>query len=244
MTAGRRREGSREPIHCHHRSRIEDAEGGRERRVPARLSLACRVSAGRYSVLSDFRPASRRPSWASTCPSCWIAPKKWCNACMPSVPIGENPGVDAWASSSGRRTMRGRNKLTIVTSPGFGGPRRLARTAGCGINRQGRKRHHSGGPRKSLASPERYGQDRLFVYVRHTAAPDSRQDRGRGGNRTCRPSCRAHRRRGPVRYREGVLPLGVCDGRGRCGHRHSSVRPARRGGKQGRNAEADERVRA
>ena len=32
--ASRRQQGSGEPVHCHHRSRIEDAESGRERRLP------------------------------------------------------------------------------------------------------------------------------------------------------------------------------------------------------------------
>ena len=89
---GRRRKGSRRSIHRHHRSRDRRCRRWPSATASAVFSLAGRVSAGvtRSSPISVwFLP----PSWASTCPNFSIGPRRCVQACMPSVPVEENPGV-------------------------------------------------------------------------------------------------------------------------------------------------------
>jgi transaldolase / glucose-6-phosphate isomerase len=130
---------------------------------------------GRYSVLSDFGlvPASLMGVDVATVLD---RAEQMVYACMPSVPVDENPGA-VLGLLLGTAHNEGRNKLTIVTSPGLTGfgawlEQLIAEStgkAGKGIIPV---------DRESLTVPESYAPDRLFVYVRHTSAPDPRQDQG------------------------------------------------------------------
>lgn len=129
---------------------------------------------GRYSVLSDFGlvPAA---IMGLDVGKLLDRAEEMVNACMPSVPLEENPGA-VLGLILGAAHNEGQNKLTIVASPGltdFGAwlEQLIAEStgkAGKGIIPV---------DKEILASPDLYGQDRLFVYVRNTAAPDPRQDR-------------------------------------------------------------------
>ena len=97
------------------------------------------------------------------------------HACVSCVPIGDNPGVILGAVI-GAAHNAGRDKLTIVTSPGirdFGAwlEQLLAESTG----KQGRGVIPV--DREPLGPPDRYGDDRLFAYVRLEGEPDAGQDR-------------------------------------------------------------------
>jgi transaldolase/glucose-6-phosphate isomerase len=129
---------------------------------------------GRYSVLSDFGlvPAA---IMGLDVGKLLDRAEEMVNACMPSVPVGENPGA-ILGLILGIAHNEGRNKLTIVTSPGlidFGAWLEQLVAESTGKTGKG----VIPVDKEILASPELYGQDRLFVYVRYAAAPDSRQDR-------------------------------------------------------------------
>lgn len=128
---------------------------------------------GRYSALSDFGlvPASVMGLDAA----CLLdRADEMVQACAPSVPARDNPGV-ALGLTLGLAARQGRDKVTIVASPriwGFGAwlEQLLAESTG--------KRGRGLIPidREHLASPEAYGADRLFVYLRLESAPDTEQD--------------------------------------------------------------------
>ncbi len=128
---------------------------------------------GRYSVLSDFGliPAAIIGVDVATLLD---RTEQMVHACMPSVPIDENPGA-VLGLILGTAHNEGRNKLTIVTSPGltaFGAWLEQLVAESTGKNGKG----IIPVDRESLSGPETYREDRLFVYVRHTGAPDPRQD--------------------------------------------------------------------
>jgi transaldolase/glucose-6-phosphate isomerase len=129
---------------------------------------------GRYSVLSDFGlvPAA---IMGLDVGKLLDRAEEMVNACMPSVPIEENPGA-VLGLILGTAHNEGRNKLTIVTSPGltdFGAWLEQLVAESTGKTGKG----VIPVDKEILARPELYGPDRLFVYVRFAAAPDSRQDR-------------------------------------------------------------------
>jgi transaldolase/glucose-6-phosphate isomerase len=96
------------------------------------------------------------------------------HACAPSVPVEENPGV-VLGLILGAAHNQGRNKLTLITSPGIG-------DLGAWLEQLIAESTGKVGKgiipvdRESLAAPAVYGNDRLFVYVRLEAAPDRAQD--------------------------------------------------------------------
>ena len=95
-------------------------------------------------------------------------------ACASSVPVEQNPGTVLGIVLGAAHNL-GRNKVTIITSPGISDlgawlEQLLAESKGKegkGIIPVDRER---------LASPEVYGQDRVFVYVRLESAPYAAQD--------------------------------------------------------------------
>jgi len=96
-------------------------------------------------------------------------------ACMPSVPVAENPGVVLGAILGVAAQEFGRDKITIVASPGIFNlgawlEQLLAESTG----------KESKGlipiDREALGKPNVYGCDRLFVYLRLLSAPDAAQD--------------------------------------------------------------------
>ena len=92
-------------------------------RSPRATASATSSSAGRASAGATRRsPTSawcRRRSWASTWPSSSIGPRRWSRACMPSVPVEENPGVVLGTILGVAAKQFGRDKVTIVASPGI-----------------------------------------------------------------------------------------------------------------------------
>jgi len=97
------------------------------------------------------------------------------HACSASVGSSENPGVILGAIL-GIGAATGRDKVTIVTSPGIGDlgawlEQLLAESTGKvgkGIIPV---------DRENLGAPSVYGTDRIFVYLRLDSAPDSQQDK-------------------------------------------------------------------
>jgi transaldolase/glucose-6-phosphate isomerase len=96
-------------------------------------------------------------------------------ACMPSVPVSENPGLVLGTILGVAAQKFGRDKITIVASPrifGFGAwlEQLLAESTG----KVGKGFIPVDG--EALGKPDVYGRDRLFVYLRLASAPDPGQD--------------------------------------------------------------------
>jgi transaldolase/glucose-6-phosphate isomerase len=128
---------------------------------------------GRYSALSDFGlvPAT---IMGVDVPKFLDRTEEMVQACAPSVPVEENPGV-VLGTILGVAHNQGRNKLTLITSPGIG-------DLGAWLEQLIAESTGKGGKgiipvdRESVAAPAVYGDDRLFVYVRLEMAPDRAQD--------------------------------------------------------------------
>ena len=92
--------------------RIAESEGFR------RVFFGAPAIRGRYSVLSDFGlvPAA---IMGVDVPKLLDRTEEMVQACMPSVPIDENPGV-MLGLILGTAHNQGRNKLTLIVSPGIG----------------------------------------------------------------------------------------------------------------------------
>jgi transaldolase/glucose-6-phosphate isomerase len=96
------------------------------------------------------------------------------HACASVVPADENPGAILGAVLGTLQKM-GRDKVTIFTSPGISDlgawlEQLLAESTG----KQGKGLIPV--DREQIGSPEVYGNDRIFVYVRLQSAPDPKQD--------------------------------------------------------------------
>ena len=128
---------------------------------------------GRYSALSDFglvpaaamgldvgRFLDRTEEMVQSCAAC--------------VPAADNPGV-ALGAVLGTLGARGRDKITLVASPAISGlgawlEQLIAESTG----KLGKGLIPVDGER--VGPPSVYGDDRLFVYLRLTSAPDASQD--------------------------------------------------------------------
>jgi transaldolase/glucose-6-phosphate isomerase len=128
---------------------------------------------GRYSALSDFGlvPAA---IMGVDVPKFLDRAEEMVQACAPSVPIEENPGV-VLGTILGSAHNHGRDKLTFITSPGLSGlgawiEQLIAESTG----KAGKGIIPVNG--ESTAAPDLYGNDRLFVYMRLEAGPDPAQD--------------------------------------------------------------------
>lgn len=128
---------------------------------------------GRYSALSNFGMVPAAVMGLDT--------KKFLDhamemvrACGASVAVDDNPGA-ALGVILGTAAISGHDKVTIIASPGISDlgawlEQLLAESTGKigkGIIPV---------DRESLAAPEAYGSDRVFVYVRLESAPDADQD--------------------------------------------------------------------
>jgi len=128
---------------------------------------------GRYSALSDFGLAPAAAIGVDV-PRFLDRTSKMIAACGPKVDAFDNPGVILGALL-GVAHKQHRDKITIFASPGIYDlgawlEQLLAESTG-----------KSGNglipvDRESAASPETYGGDRLFVYLRLEAAPNPEQD--------------------------------------------------------------------
>ncbi|MEO1392200.1 MAG: bifunctional transaldolase/phosoglucose isomerase [Cyanobacteria bacterium J06634_5] len=128
---------------------------------------------GRYSALSNFGMVP------AACIGVNVArfldsAEEMVHSCSASVPATDNPGV-VLGTLLGVAAKRGRNKLTLIASPGIAGigawlEQLLAESTGkegLGIIPI---------DQEPLGDPHTYGVDRLFAYIRLDAAPDSEQD--------------------------------------------------------------------
>jgi transaldolase/glucose-6-phosphate isomerase len=128
---------------------------------------------GRYAVLSDFgiAPAAAMGLDVERLLS---AAQMMVRSCGRDVPAADNPGV-VLGTVLGVLGKSGRDKVTIVTSPGiadFGAwlEQLLAESTG----KEGKGLIPVDA--EPLGEPASYGQDRLFVYVRLIREPDAKQD--------------------------------------------------------------------
>ena len=92
-------------------------------------------------------------------------------ACGPDVPVDQNPGA-VLGAILGTLGNLGRNKVTIITSPGIHDlgawlEQLMAESTG----KQGKGLIPV--DREELASPDVYGNDRVFVYLRLADEPDT-----------------------------------------------------------------------
>ena len=130
---------------------------------------------GRYSVLSDFGLVPAAIMGVDVAKFLDRTEEMVC-ACMPSVPIEENPGVLLGTILGVAASQFGRDKVTIVSSPGIHG-------LGAWLEQLVAESTGKDGKglipidRETLGAPDIYGRDRIFVYLRLTSAPDAAQDR-------------------------------------------------------------------
>ncbi|MGB0908945.1 MAG: bifunctional transaldolase/phosoglucose isomerase [Nitrospirales bacterium] len=128
---------------------------------------------GRYSALSNFGMVPAALMGVNIEKFLHQA-ERMRHSCEASVPAQENPGVKLGAAL-GTLAKAGRDKLTFVTSPsiwdlGAWIEQLVAESTG----KEGTGIVPVDG--ESLASPEAYGQDRVFAYIRYSKEPCSDQD--------------------------------------------------------------------
>jgi transaldolase / glucose-6-phosphate isomerase len=128
---------------------------------------------GRYSALSDFGvvPAAAMGIDVS---KFLDRTEEMVEACASSVPVEQNPGAVLGIILGSAHNLR-RDKVTIITSPGISDlgawlEQLLAESTG--------KEGKGVIPvdREQLGTPEVYGNDRVFIYLRLETAPDAAQD--------------------------------------------------------------------
>ncbi len=129
---------------------------------------------GRYSALSNFGlvPAG---VMGVDLPRFLGSTLTMIQACAGSVAASKNPG-GILGAVLGTLGKAGRNKVTLVASPGIGDvgawlEQLLAESTG----KQGKGLIPV--DREALGGPEAYGADRLFAYLRLESRPDPAQDR-------------------------------------------------------------------
>jgi transaldolase/glucose-6-phosphate isomerase len=94
---------------------------------------------------------------------------------MPSVPVPENPGVLLGTILGVAAQEFGRDKITIVASPGiFNLGAWLEQLLAESTGKEGKGLIPI--DRESLGKPDVYGRDRLFVNLRLLSVPDAAQD--------------------------------------------------------------------
>jgi transaldolase / glucose-6-phosphate isomerase len=128
---------------------------------------------GRYSALSDFGMIPGAIQGLDIHKLLDRA-EEMVHACTAAVPAGENAGV-ILGTILGTAQKNGRDKVTIITSPGIGDlgawlEQLLAESTG----KEGKGIIPV--DREQLASPDVYGSDRVFAYLRLATAPDAKQD--------------------------------------------------------------------
>lgn len=128
---------------------------------------------GRYSALSNFGMVPGAAMGLDT--GKFLArTHEMVDASLPNVPVAENPGV-VLGLILGTAARAGRDKITIVASPGIHNlgawlEQLIAESTG----KQGKGIIPV--DRESLGSPDVYGRDRVFAYLRLETAPDADQD--------------------------------------------------------------------
>ncbi|HEY7615917.1 MAG TPA: bifunctional transaldolase/phosoglucose isomerase, partial [Terriglobales bacterium] len=129
---------------------------------------------GRYAALSNFGmiPASLMGIDTGKFLACT---QEMVEVSAPRVPVAQNPGV-VLGIILGVAAQAGRDKLTIITSPGLADlgawlEQLIAESTG----KEGKGIIPV--DREQLAGPDAYSNDRVFAYLRLDSAPDADQDR-------------------------------------------------------------------
>jgi transaldolase / glucose-6-phosphate isomerase len=128
---------------------------------------------GRYSALSNFGmiPGS---AMGMNITNFMKLTMLMVDACSPDVAPKDNPGVMLGAIL-GSAGVNGRDKITLIASPGIHSmgawlEQLLAESTG----KEGKGLIPIDG--EALSDPDRYGNDRVFAYLRLATAPDAGQD--------------------------------------------------------------------
>jgi transaldolase/glucose-6-phosphate isomerase len=130
---------------------------------------------GRYSALSDFGLVPAAIMGIDVEKFLGRTEEMVC-ACMPSVPVEENPGVVLGAVLGTAASRFGRDKATIISSPGV-------HDLGAWLEQLVAESTGKEGKgvlpidREAPGDPDVYGSDRIFVYLRLQSAPDAAQDK-------------------------------------------------------------------
>jgi transaldolase / glucose-6-phosphate isomerase len=128
---------------------------------------------GRYSALSDFGmiPAA---AMGIEVHLFLDRTEEMVEACASCVRAEENPGV-VLGTILGIAAKQGRDKVTFITSPGiYDLGSWLEQLIAESTGKEGKGLIPI--DRENLASPQTYGNDRVFFYLRLKAAPDADQD--------------------------------------------------------------------
>ena len=128
---------------------------------------------GRYSALSNFGMVPAAVMGLDV-ERLLDEAERMLEACAPGVPAEENPGL-VLGTILGLAANAGRNKLTLVASPGVHDlgawlEQLLAESTG----KEGKGIIPV--DRETVGGPEVYGDDRVFAYLRLDEAPDAAQD--------------------------------------------------------------------
>jgi len=128
---------------------------------------------GRYSALSNFGMVPAAVMGLDV-ERLLDEADRMLHACAPGVPAEQNPGL-VLGSILGLAASQGRDKLTLVASPGI-------HDLGAWLEQLIAESTGKLGKgiipvdREQLAAPARYGDDRLFAYLRLEEEPDADQD--------------------------------------------------------------------
>jgi transaldolase/glucose-6-phosphate isomerase len=129
---------------------------------------------GRYSALSDFGMVPAAIMGVDVA-KFLDRTGEMVLACAAAVPADQNPGVVLGAILGVAAAKFGRDKLTIITSPGID-------DLGAWLEQLIAESTGKGGKgiipvdRERLGKPAVYGTDRMFAYIRLEAGPDKNQD--------------------------------------------------------------------
>src|SRR6202158_3432607 len=130
---------------------------------------------GRYSALSNFGMVPAAAMGLDT-GKFLQRTKEMVEACKPSVPVEQNPGV-MLGLIIGTAAKLGRDKITLIASPGISDLGAwLAQLIAESTGKLGKGIIPV--DREQLGAPDVYGNDRILPYVRLEAAPDAAQDAG------------------------------------------------------------------
>jgi transaldolase / glucose-6-phosphate isomerase len=128
---------------------------------------------GRYSALSNFGMVPAAAMGLDTLRFLHLT-EEMVAACKPATPVEQNPGVTLGVIL-GTAANFGRDKLTLVTSPGIS-------DLGAWLEQLIAESTGKSGKgiipvdREELGVPEQYGRDRVFAYLRLEGAFDAAQD--------------------------------------------------------------------